>query len=70
MQAGDKDFDLTHEQIIKCVKVLLYKVNLMGKRSEYERGEIAKMLNERVTAVEEKTFQNFKEVNTFLHEIH
>ena len=41
MQAGDKDFDLTHEQVIKCVKVLLYKMNLMGKKTEYERGEIA-----------------------------
>ena len=49
---------------------MLYKQNLMGKKTEYERGEIASMLNERVTAVEDLTTTNFKEVSTFLHEIH
>ena len=70
MQAGDKDFDLTHEQLIKVVKVILYKQNLFGKKSEYERGEIASMINEQVAAVEDLTMSNFKEVSTFLHEVH
>ena len=50
--------------------MLLYKQNLMGKKTEYERGEIASMLNERVAAVEDVTTTHFKEVSTFLHEIH
>ena len=28
MSASDKDFELTHEQLLKCVKIILYKQNL------------------------------------------
>ena len=48
MLPSDKDFELSLEQVIKCVKILLFKQNLIGKRAEYERGEIASMVNERI----------------------
>lgn len=45
MGANDPDFMLSHEQLIKVVKILLYKINLNAKKNAYERGEIAMMVN-------------------------
>ena len=70
MLPSDKDFELSHEQLIKCVKILLFKQNLIGKKTEYERGEVASMVNERIQRVEELTASNLEEVNVFLHEVH
>ena len=33
MGARDKDFKLTHEQLIKATKILLYKMNLVNKKN-------------------------------------
>ena len=41
MKQSDVDFEITHEQLIKCVKILLYKINLINKKNEYIRGEMA-----------------------------
>ena len=35
MAAKDKDFKLTHEQLIKAVKIILYKMNLVNKKNKY-----------------------------------
>ena len=70
MLPSDKDFELSHEQLIKCVKILLFKQNLIGKKTEYERGEVASMVNERLEKVEAMTKTNLEEVNVFLHEVH
>jgi len=48
MQETDKDFALSHEQLIKCVKIILYKMNLSFKKNAYEREELANLINERV----------------------
>ena len=70
MPESDKDFELTHEQLIKVSKILLYKLNLVSKKSQYEREELANMINERVTTIENMTKSALEEVNTFLHTVH
>lgn len=37
MPITDKDFELSHEQVIKVCKILLYKFNLGSKKNVYER---------------------------------
>ena len=37
MPVTDKDFELSHEQVIKVCKILLYKFNLGSKKNVYER---------------------------------
>lgn len=70
MQETDKDFAISHEQLIKCVKIILYKMNLSFKKNAYEREELANMINERVDQIENLTKQSLQEVNAFLHTIH
>lgn len=70
MSEADKDFSLSHEQLIKCTKILLYKLNLNLKKSAYEREELAHMIGERVDQIEAMTKNSLSEVNVFLHTIH
>ena len=70
LPVNDKDFNLTHEQLIKCCKILLYKLNLLSKKSVYERTELTAMINERVDMIEKVTKSSLEEVNTFLHTVH
>lgn len=70
MFPSDTDFEITHEQLTKCVKILLYKINLISKKNQYERGEMTTMVNERISKMEELTKSSLLEVNTFLHEVH
>lgn len=70
MPESDHDFSLSHEQLIKCTKILLYKFNLSSKKNSYEREELANMINERVDQIENLTKQSLQEVNTFLHTVH
>jgi hypothetical protein len=70
MPVTDKDFELSHEQLIKVCKILLYKFNLSAKKNAYERGELATMINDRIEKIENMTKSNLNEVNTFLHTVH
>jgi len=70
MPETDKDFELSHEQVIKVCKILLYKLNLNSKKNAYERGELASMINDRVGQIEDLTKSSLEEVNTFLHTVH
>lgn len=70
MPESDKDFELSSAQVIKCCKILLYKLNLVSKKNLYEREELANMINDRVTAIENLTKSSLEEVNTFLHTVH
>jgi hypothetical protein len=70
MPVSDKDFEISHEQLIKVCKILLYKFNLATKKNAYERGELANMINERIEKIEGMTRSNLSEVNTFLHTVH
>lgn len=38
----DKDFDLSHEQLIKALKVIMYQIYLMSKRQDYRHEELQK----------------------------
>ena len=70
MPVTDKDFELTHEQIIKVCKIILYKFNLASKKNAYERQELATMINDRISQIEALTKTSLEEVNTFLHTVH
>ena len=70
MPETDKDYELSHPQLIKICKILLYKLNLVSKKSQYEREELANMINDRVTSIENLTKSSLEEVNTFLHTVH
>ena len=70
MPETDKDYELSHPQLIKICKILLYKLNLVSKKSMYEREELANMINDRVTSIENLTKSSLEEVNTFLHTVH
>lgn len=70
MPESDKDYELTHAQLIKISKILLYKLNLVSKKNAYEREELANMINDRVTSIENLTKSSLEEVNTFLHTVH
>jgi len=43
----DDDFELSHEQLIKIMKIFLYKMSLVDKKSNIERGNIMKKMDER-----------------------
>lgn len=70
MPVTDKDFELSHEQIIKVCKIILYKFNLASKKNAYERHELAAMINDRISQIEALTKTSLEEVNTFLHTVH
>lgn len=61
---------MSHEQLIKACKILLYKQNLLARKNAYERGELASMVNERTERVEKLAKSNLTEVTTFLHTVH
>ena len=58
---------MTHEQLIKACKVMLYKFNLQSKKSKMEKDELSNMLNSKMDLIEARTKGNIAEVNTFLH---
>ena len=70
MPVTDKDFELSHEQIIKVCKIILYKFNLASKKNAYERHELTTMINDRISQIEALTKTSLEEVNTFLHTVH
>lgn len=70
MNVKDRDFDLSHEQLIKCCRILLHKVNYLTKKTALENGELASMINKRVEKVENVTKASLTEANSFLHVIH
>ena len=37
MSTKDKDFELSHEMLIKACKILLYRFNLHQKKNSFER---------------------------------
>ena len=67
MSVSDMDFQLTHEQLIKACKVMLYKFNLQSKKSHLERVELSTLVNNKMDTIEARTKQNVSEVNIFLH---
>ena len=61
---------MTHEQLVRACKILLFKQNYYAKKAALENGELAGMINDRVDKIEKLTKSNLSEANTFLHTIH
>ena len=63
----DTDFDLTHEQVVKILKIFQYKMQLMEKKASEENN----VLEQRLLGKEENSKLVFKqsvdEVNTFIN---
>ena len=70
MNVSDDDFSLTLEQLIKAVKCILYKFNLMQRKNTLERVELRELLLGKLDLIEQRTKSNVQEINTFLHQMH
>ena len=66
----DRAFTLSHEDLIKCTSILLYKFNLEAQKNQYQRSELTTMVNERIDKTEATFRSQFLEVNEFLHTLH
>ena len=70
MSSYDKAFELTHEDLIKCTSILLYKFNLEAQKNQLLRSEHMKLVNQKVEHVEATFKSQILEINEFLHTIH
>lgn len=70
MPATDPDFKLSHEQLIKVCKILLFRNNLQTKKTVYERKSLAKAIEERIAHVENASRSQVRQVNEFLNTVH
>ena len=70
MPATDPDFKLSHEQLIKVCKILLFRNNLQTKKTMYERKSLAKAIEERIAYVENASRSQVRQVNEFLNTVH
>ena len=70
MSITDTDFQLTHEELIKAVKILLYRFNLQSQKVTFERKSLAKLIELRLNKVEQASQSQLKEVSDFLHVVH
>ena len=55
MTTVDKDFMLTHEQMIKVCKVMLYKINLILKKGQLEKQEFSNMITTKMKQIYDST---------------
>ena len=70
MPATDPDFKISHEQLIKVCKILLFRNNLQTKKTIYERKTLAKAIEERIAYVENASKSQVRQVNQFLNTVH
>ena len=70
MSTIDKDFMLSHEQMIKVCKVLLYKINMLVKRGKLEKEEYSIMISKKMKQIQDATTSQVNEINVFLHQVH
>lgn len=70
MPTTDKDFKLSHEQLIKVVKILLHKMNLTNRKNDYEKEDTIKRMTERHDKFEYTCKTDVDEMKQFLHSVH
>ena len=70
MPTADKDFLLTHETLIKAVKMLLYKVNIQQRKLEFRADQIFKEFDKKLGTTQENMKSGFDELRHFLHNVH
>ena len=54
MPVKDRDFKLTHEQLIKATKILLYKINLIDKKNKYRQEQTLSTLQNQYNGIDQK----------------
>ena len=54
MPVKDRDFKLTHEQLIKATKILLYKINLINKKNKYRQEQTLSTLQNQYNGIDQK----------------
>lgn len=54
MPVKDRDFKLTHEQLIKATKILLYKINLINKKNKYRQEQTLSTLQNQYKDIDQK----------------
>lgn len=70
MPTSDKDFTLTHEKLIKAVKILLYKVNIQQRKLQLRTEDIYNDFEKKLSTASENTKSGFEEIKHFLHNVH
>jgi len=70
MPTSDKDFKLSHEQLIKVVKILLHKMNLTNRKNDYEKEDAIKRMTEKHDKFEYTCKTDVDEMKQFLHSVH
>jgi len=70
MPTTDKDFKLSHEQLIKVVKILLHKMNLTNRKNDYEKEDAIKRMTEKHDKFEYTCKTDVDEMKQFLHSVH
>ena len=70
MPTTDKDFKLSHEQLIKVVKILLHKFNLNTRKNDYEKEDLLKRMGEKYDKFEFACKNDIDEMKQFLHSVH
>ena len=70
MPTTDKDFKLSHEQLIKVVKILLHKMNLTNRKNDYEKEDAIKRMTEKHDKFEYTCKTDVNEMKQFLHSVH
>ena len=70
MPTSDRDFRLNHEKLIKAVKVILYKVNLLQNKFQTRMKDHIGDFETKMLKFESVTKSNLEEVKHFLHTVH
>ncbi|CDW87818.1 UNKNOWN [Stylonychia lemnae] len=70
IQEDDDDFDLTNEQLIKIMKIFLYKMNLTSKKIEFVKQDFNKTIENAQQQNQFYTKSTFEEISQFIHTLH
>ena len=63
IDSNDLDFNLTSAQVIKVLKVILYKMNIVSKNSKIDKKEYYEALEEKIKRQEQIVKSSFEESN-------
>jgi hypothetical protein len=70
MPISDKDFKLSHEQLIRACKILLHKINYVTKKNKYENEQTVLKLQKQYTDTEMNVNSSLLEAKHFINSVH
>ena len=70
MPITDKDFKLTHEQLVRASKILLHKVNYMNKKNKYEHEQAVLKIQKQYEDTEMNVNSSLVEAKHFIDNVH